>query len=84
MKPIVVATLIFALSLLIVLESVRADPGTPSQQYLAILKEYNPASGGLRKATTDLERKAAVELLATFAPKSQGRRSVGGCHRRRL
>jgi hypothetical protein len=69
MKPIVLATLIFALSLLIVLESVRADPGTPRQHYLAILNEYNPASGGLRKATTDLERKAAVELLATFAPK---------------
>ncbi len=69
MKPIVGAISTISLSLLIAVETVQADPGTPRQQYSAILKEYNPASGGLRKATTDLERKAAVERLATFASK---------------
>ena len=57
------------MSLLIAVETVQADPGTPRQQYAAILQEYNPASGGLRKAATDLERKAAVERLAPFASK---------------
>jgi len=49
--------------------AVTADPGTPKQQYQAILKEYNPASGALRKAATDLERKAGVERLARFSSK---------------
>ena len=69
MKPIVGAISVIALSLPIAVEAVQADPGTPRQQYSAILREYNPASGALRKATTDLERKAAVERLATFASK---------------
>ena len=69
MKPIVGAISVIALSLPMAVEAVQADPGTPRQQYSAILKEYNPASGGLRKATTDLERKAAVERLATFSSK---------------
>jgi hypothetical protein len=60
---------VFAFSLSIVVGMSRADPGTPRQQYSAIFKEYGPISGGLRKATTDLERKAAVERLAPFASK---------------
>ena len=53
----------------IAIEAAEADSGTPRQQYSAILKEYNPASGALRKAKTDLQRKAAVERLATFSSK---------------
>jgi hypothetical protein len=62
-----IATL--AMSLPIVVDADQADSGTPKQQYAALLKEYNPASGGLRNATTDLERKVAVERLATFVSK---------------
>ncbi len=51
------------------LRAVRADPGTPKQQYSAIFKEYSPVSGGMRDATTDLERKAAVERLGSFSSK---------------
>ena len=69
MKPIVGAISAIAMSLPIAVEAGQADLGTPRQQYSAILKEYNPASGGLRKATTDLERKAAVERLARFPSK---------------
>ena len=69
MSPKVGVISVIALSLPIAVAEVQADPGTPRQQYSAILKEYNPASDGLRKATTDLERKAAVERLATFASK---------------
>jgi hypothetical protein len=43
--------------------------GTPAEQYAALLKEYIPASGGIRNAKTDLQRKAAVERLGTFPPK---------------
>ena len=69
MQPIVGAISAIAMSLPIAVEAGQADLGTPRQQYSAILKEYNPASGGLRKATTDLERKAAVERLARFPSK---------------
>ena len=69
MKLVVCAISVILLSLPIAVEAVQADSGTPRQQYSAILKEYNPASGGLRKATTDLERKEAVERLATFSSK---------------
>ena len=43
--------------------------GTPAQQYAMLLKEYGPASGKMRTALTDVERKTAVEKLATFASK---------------
>jgi hypothetical protein len=61
--------LVLALSLPIVAGVSRADPGTPAEQYAALLKEYRPVSGGMRKATTDLQRKAAVELLGTYPSK---------------
>ncbi len=69
MKLIVGAISAIAMSLPLVVDADQADSGTPRQQYSAILKEYNPASGGMRKATTDLERKAAVERLAAFSSK---------------
>jgi hypothetical protein len=69
MRPIVGAISAIAMSLPIAVEAGQADLGTPRQQYSAILKEYTPASAGLRKATTDLERKAAVERLARFPSK---------------
>jgi hypothetical protein len=68
MKLIVIAISAIAMSLPIAVEACQNAP-SPSQQYAAILKEFNPASAGLRKATTDLERKAAVERLARFPSK---------------
>lgn len=44
-------------------------PRTPKEQYQALLKAYFPAAGAFRKATTDRERKAAVERLGGFARK---------------
>ncbi|MAG94807.1 MAG: hypothetical protein CMJ48_13850 [Planctomycetaceae bacterium] len=44
----------------------QPTPSTPAQQYKALLKEYNPVSGGMRKAQTDLERKAAVERIGAY------------------
>jgi hypothetical protein len=68
MKLIVIAISAIAMSLPIAVEA-RQNALPPTQQYAAILKEYNPASAGLRKAATDLERKAAVERLARFPSK---------------
>lgn len=48
------------------------DPGTPAEQYAKLLREYRPASGGIRGAKTDLERKAAVERMATFPQRFVG------------
>lgn len=56
-------------SLPVVAGASQAEPGTPAEQYAALLREYRPVSGGMRKATTDLQRKAAVELLGTYPPK---------------
>ncbi len=67
MKLVVAAILMLLLSLSTSAGQAQDDPGTPKQQYSALMKEYNPASGALRKAMTDLDRKAAVERLATFA-----------------
>ncbi len=67
MKPIVAAILMLPLST----SSGQAQdkPAAPKQQYSALMKKYGPASGALRKASTDLERKAAVERLAEFSSK---------------
>ncbi len=67
MKPIVAAILLLPLST----SSGQSQdkPAAPKQQYSALMKEYGPASGALRKASTDLERKAAVERLAEFSSK---------------
>jgi len=51
----------------IAVDAGQADSDTPRQQYTAIFKEYSPVSGGLRNATTDSDRKAAVERLAAFS-----------------
>ena len=69
MKQIVGIIAGFALSATIALEEGRCDPGTPKQQYSALLKEYYPVAGGMRKATTDFERKAAVESIAAYPSK---------------
>jgi hypothetical protein len=45
----------------------QADSMTPAQQYSAVFREYNAVSGGMRKATTDLQRKQAVEAMGSFA-----------------
>ena len=58
-------------ALALILASANADAhaaeDTPAEQFAALLKQYNPASGALRKAKTDVERKAAVERLGTFS-----------------
>ena len=69
MKLIVAAILVFASLLSIVASEGQNKTGTPAEQYAALLREYRPASGGIRKAKTDLQRKAAVERLGTFPPK---------------
>jgi hypothetical protein len=69
MKSTVEIMLTLALGLLLAASESQADPGTPAKQYAALLKEYRPVSGGLRKAKTDLQRKTAVELLGTYPAK---------------
>lgn len=66
MKAFVRTLAALAFSLSIVAGHVNADPGTPVEQYAALLKEYGPASGALRMAETDLERKVAVENLGAY------------------
>ena len=39
---------------------------TPAQQLAALIEEYRPISAGMREATSDLERKLAVERMAVF------------------
>jgi hypothetical protein len=42
---------------------------TLAQEHAQLLREYRPVSGGLRGATTDLQRKAAIERLASYPRK---------------
>ncbi len=69
MKLIVAAILVFSSFLSIIASEGQNKPGTPAEQYAALLREYRPASGGIRKAKTDLQRKAVVERLGTFPMK---------------
>lgn len=69
MNPSGATFLLLGISLSISGAESRADPSTPAEQYAAIFKKYSPVSGGLRNATTDLQRKEAVERLGAFAPK---------------
>jgi hypothetical protein len=68
-NPILRAISVLALSLPITANESEVNPGTPAEQYKALLREYRPASGGMRKAKTDLERRVAVERLATYPQK---------------
>ncbi len=43
-----------------------ASTGTPAAQYAALFKEYGPASGGIRTAKTDEQRRLHVERLGKF------------------
>jgi hypothetical protein len=72
MKPILAAILMLPLSLSTSAGEAQDKPTTPKQQYAALLKKYGPVSGALRKASSDLERKAAVERLAEFSSKFIG------------
>lgn len=69
MKIIVGAVLVLAVNLLLSSGESQTSQGTPAEQYAALLGEYRPVSSGMREAKTDLSRKAAVERLATYAPK---------------
>ena len=66
MNPIVSGVLILALSLPIAADESQPESGTPAEQYTALLREYRRVAGGIRKAKTDLQRKSAVERMATF------------------
>lgn len=69
MKTLLVAILLAVPSLQVVADEKADGARTLAEQYAALLREYNSVSGGMRKATTDLERRQAVERLATFAPR---------------
>ena len=69
MNHVVGVILVLALGLSISAAAAADNPATPAEQYAALLREYNPASSGMRKAESDLQRKAAVERLGKFAPK---------------
>lgn len=67
MLPTVGGILFFASCLPIAIAAGQSDVGTPQQKYSALLREYNSVASGIRKATTDLDRKATVERMAGFA-----------------
>lgn len=69
MNRIAAAITSLVVSLPMTLQAGQADSATPAAKYAALFKKYGPVSGGMRKATTDLERKAAVELLSTYPAK---------------
>jgi len=57
---------VLALSLPIAADESQTDPGTPAEQFAALLREYGATSGAFRKASTDRQRKSAVERLDEF------------------
>lgn len=67
MSTIVKVISVVALSMAVATAQCQDDKGTPAEQFAAILAEYGPASGGMRTATTDLERKECVERLGKFS-----------------
>ena len=69
MKSVIATISAVALSLLIAADESQAAPGTPAEQYAALLKEYGPISRGMRDAKTDAQRKVAVERLSKFPSK---------------
>lgn len=54
------------LCLLIATSSGADDAGAPDAEYAALLKQYSTASGGIRTAKTDEERRLHVERLGKF------------------
>jgi len=69
MKIIVRSVLVSLMCLPMLIFAAQTDVMTPAQQYSVIFKAYSPVSGGLRGATTDSERKTAVEEMAPYASK---------------
>jgi hypothetical protein len=61
------AIVVLSFGLSVLTSNAEENPATPAEQYAALLREYNPASGALRKADSDLQRKVAVERLGTFS-----------------
>ncbi len=59
-----IATLVVGLTLFP--PATRAAVQSPAEEYAALLKEYNPVSGSLRRATSDAERKAVVERMSEY------------------
>jgi hypothetical protein len=56
-----------AIGLLTGIAAGQDNAETPQQQYSTLLREYNSVAGGMRKATTDLERRMTVERMSGFA-----------------
>ena len=54
------------LSLLIAMSSGAAAADSPDGEYAALLKQYSTASGGIRTAKTDEERRLHVERLGKY------------------
>lgn len=57
---------ILMLGLVLSASAAQDKSATPAKQYQALVKEYEEASRAFRKATTDEERKAAVENMDMF------------------
>jgi hypothetical protein len=57
---------ILALALGLFAPAAQGKTATPAEEYQALLKEYEEASRGFRKAETDAERKTAVEGMGKF------------------
>jgi hypothetical protein len=68
-KMIAAFLLALLVSLPMALQADEQEAGTPQQQYSAIFSEYTKVSRGLRRATTDLGRKANVEEFGTYSSK---------------
>ncbi len=62
-----ILVLVLGLSVAVAEGESRDKPGTPAEQYRALLNEYEVGSRDFRKAKTDEERKTAVERLDKFA-----------------
>jgi hypothetical protein len=69
MKKIVLLIIALTLNFSALSSASQTPVGTPAQQYSTLLKEYGPVSGGMRTATTDLQRKQSVERLSAFSTK---------------
>ncbi len=54
------------LSLLLATSGGAVELGAPTTQYTALLKQYSTASGGIRTAKTDEQRRKHVERLGKF------------------
>ena len=69
MRPFLIAISVLSWGEPFVAAAGQTEPSKANQEYSALFRDYSSVSGGLRDASTDAERKAAVERLGAFAPK---------------